>query len=279
MKKISVITINFNNLAGLKKTFESVFFQTYNNFEFIVIDGGSTDGSLELIKEHQDKISYWVSEKDKGVYHAMNKGILVSCGEYLNFMNSGDYFYANTTLEEAEKSFDNKDLVYGNAKFVSDKGNMDFILSDNIDFYFFYHHSLCHQATFIKKKLFNSYGLYNENFKIVSDWEFAVKAICLYQCSIKFINLFVCIYDLNGISTNNNYQKIGEQEREVVYQNYFKYYVSLCKKAKILEDKRVKEFVEIKKNKPIRYKILKLFLNLFRTKIQKNTSAYQPTSL
>ena len=95
---ISIITINFNDKIGLQRTFDSVFAQDFNDFEYIVIDGGSNDGSKELIEENTDKISYWISEPDKGIYNAMNKGIKVANGEYLLFLNSGDKFYNKKSL-------------------------------------------------------------------------------------------------------------------------------------------------------------------------------------
>ena len=102
MTKISIITINYNDKIGLSKTINSVLNQSWQKFEFIVIDGGSNDGGLEVIEQHKDKIDYWVSEPDKGVYNAMNKGIKVAKGEYLIFMNSGDTFYDDNVLEKIE---------------------------------------------------------------------------------------------------------------------------------------------------------------------------------
>ncbi|MFT4805390.1 MAG: glycosyltransferase involved in cell wall biosynthesis, partial [Psychroserpens sp.] len=98
--KLSIITINFNNAVGLKKTIESVVNQTSNDFEYIVIDGGSNDGSVDVIKEYEAKVSYWVSEVDKGIYHAMNKGILLAKGDYLEFLNSGDILVNETVIQK-----------------------------------------------------------------------------------------------------------------------------------------------------------------------------------
>ena len=103
MPQLSIITINYNNLAGLQKTFESVFNQTFQDFEYIVIDGGSTDGSKELIEQYHDKIDYWVSEPDSGIYNAMNKGIVRANGEYLQFLNSGDSLLGENILKNVFK--------------------------------------------------------------------------------------------------------------------------------------------------------------------------------
>ena len=111
-RKFSIITINYNNKEGLRKTIESVVGQSFRDFEYIIIDGGSTDGSIEVIKEYAGKVDYWVSEPDKGIYHAMNKGVLQAHGEYLNFMNSGDEFYNNGVLQEVAPSLDS-DIVVG----------------------------------------------------------------------------------------------------------------------------------------------------------------------
>ena len=115
--KYSIITINLNNSAGLRKTIESVVNQTFQDFEYIIIDGGSTDGSVDIIKEYSSRIDYWVSEPDRGIYNAMNKGIVQAHGDYINFMNSGDCFSKNTILEEiyADLSFD---FVFGKARTI-----------------------------------------------------------------------------------------------------------------------------------------------------------------
>ncbi len=114
MSKLSIITVNFNNATGLQKTFDSVFEQTFKDFEYIIVDGGSTDGSEEIIERNRDKINYWVSEKDKGVYHAMNKGMAKASGDYLLFLNSGDHFKDENILLEVMPELDGTGIVYGN---------------------------------------------------------------------------------------------------------------------------------------------------------------------
>ena len=111
--KLSIITINLNNAAGLRKTIESVVNQTFTDYEYLIIDGGSTDGSVEVIKEFADKITYWVSEPDKGIYNAMNKGILKARGEYLQFLNSGDWLVDNEVLFRVFSLNHFEDILYG----------------------------------------------------------------------------------------------------------------------------------------------------------------------
>ena len=123
--KISIITINFNNSKGLVQTLDSVAQQTYNNYEHIIIDGASTDGSKSIIEQYKNKnphVTYWVSEKDEGIYNAMNKGITHAQGQYLLFLNSGDYIEPNI-LEQAATSLTGTDIIYGNLYFISESGH------------------------------------------------------------------------------------------------------------------------------------------------------------
>ena len=127
--KLSIITVNLNTLEGLKRTYESIVSQTFKNYESLVIDGGSTDGSKEFIEQHQDKFSYWCSEPDKGIYNAMNKGIVRAKGEYLNFMNSGDCFASENTLTEVFCTPQTADILYGYMLVGTINGNVFFMRS------------------------------------------------------------------------------------------------------------------------------------------------------
>ena len=256
MNKISIITINYNDYIGLEKTIESVINQSYKNIEYIVIDGGSTDESLKIIEKSKNQISYFVSEPDAGVYNAMNKGIKVATGEYLIFMNSGDYFYNTTTLTQIIPHLDSvTDIVYGDAIFFNNSSQKIVSFPKKLGFSFFYVDSLCHQATFIHKKLF-LLEKYNENFKIISDWEFNVKNICLNNKSYKHVHQTICFYDTNGISSTE--KKLDKTERNLVYQKYFALYIDDYEQLQILRDKRIKSMIYIKKFN-IPWKILKGF--------------------
>ena len=111
--KYSIITVNYNNKNGLEMTIKSVLGQTCKDFEYIIIDGGSTDGSVEVIKKYASRIDYWVSEPDKGVYNAMNKGIRKATGDYLNFMNSGDAYHSTSALEIIAGLHSDDDIIIG----------------------------------------------------------------------------------------------------------------------------------------------------------------------
>lgn len=169
--KLSIITINFNNIDGLRKTIESVISQTFTDYEYVVIDGGSTDGSDDLIKTYEDKITYWVSEPDKGIYNAMNKGILQAKGEYCLFLNSGDWLYSNDILSSVFSIDYKEDILYGDLFVVATSKTFRIYTPNRLSLHFFYIDSLCHPSAFIKRQLFNI-ELYDEQLKVVADWKF-----------------------------------------------------------------------------------------------------------
>ena len=207
MTKLSIITINYNNAFGLKKTIESVFNQNICNFEFLLIDGNSTDGSIELIELNSDKIDYWVSENDGGIYNAMNKGISKAKGEYFIFLNSGDVFYDNRVLERIEPHLDNYGIVYGDLVIKELKTSWLKKYNQQLSFEYFTRDTLPHQGAFIHKKLFEAVGLYDETGIISADWKFFLEATCRYGCKTKYIDQIISIYDYSGISSLVENQK------------------------------------------------------------------------
>lgn len=228
-KKISIITINFNNLEGLKKTLESVVNQSWKEFEYILIDGGSTDGSAEYLKSQNKYIDYWVSEPDSGIYNAMNKGINVAKGEYLLFLNSGDHFFSNYVLQENHTKIANFDLVYFNIFLASDTYSGTIFYPKELSFSFFYLGTLCHQSTFIKKELFEKIGLYDENLKLVSDWKFFTLALFKFNCTYLKVNEIISTYYLDGISSDLTNKKLLNKEKKQVLNADFKGYVEVIK--------------------------------------------------
>lgn len=218
MKKFSIITINYNNCDGLRKTIESVVNQTYIDFEYIIIDGGSTDGSVEVIRDYADRIDYWVSEPDKGIYNAMNKGILKATGEYLNFMNSGDCFDALDVLQKLATRNYVADVITGRRLTIDKKPWLIDSGKDGISMSVFYNRTIGHQSSFIKKQIFNKY-MYDENYKIVSDWKFFIQVLILENCSFQFVDLVIADIEIEGISHTN--EKLGKMEREKVLSEFF----------------------------------------------------------
>lgn len=222
-KKLSIITINLNNAAGLYKTIESVVNQTFTEYEYIIIDGGSTDGSIEAIKEHQERITFWVSEPDKGIYNAMNKGILKANGEYCLFLNSGDWFADENVIEDFCNLRYEDDVIIGDIYLVNNEDItlLKAVSKEAFGFEHFYSgNCLPHQSSFIKRELFRSYGLYNERFLIASDFEFFVKVLLTKNATYNYFERVVSYYDLTGISSQSEYMKDHNKEREIVFQTY-----------------------------------------------------------
>ncbi len=214
--KYSIITVNYNNREGLRKTIESVIHQTFRDFEFIVIDGGSTDGSAEVLKEYDAQIDYWVSEPDGGIYQGMNKGIRKAQGEYLNFMNSGDCFYANDVLKQVTKKNISTDMIVGRDYHFDESSQKGFatILPSRLSMLTFVHSTLPHQSTFFKRELFKD-SLYDETLKNVADVKFYIQKICVENCSVQFIDDIICWREEDGISVSFNERRLQEHHQVV----------------------------------------------------------------
>ena len=214
--KLSIITVNLNNRDGLQRTIDSVVSQTFTDYEWIIIDGGSTDGSRELIEQYQDHFAYWCSEPDKGIYNAMNKGIAHAKGEWLQFLNSGDWLYENTTLEKVFSKEYNAEIIYGMMSRKDGIPNNQDMMKTTLHWSDFISGSLPHQSTFIRRELFNRIGLYDEKLKAISDWKFFVTAIVCKKTQYLYIPQIISIYEGNGIS-----DIIGQKERVQEIYNLF----------------------------------------------------------
>ena len=204
MVKLSIITINLNNKLGLIKTIESVISQTLLDYEFIIIDGASTDGSVDVLKKQTKNIHYWTSEPDAGIYNAMNKGILKAKGEYCLFLNSGDYLVKDVLRNVFYNQF-TQDIIYFNSYLSYASGIVkELKYPSNLSFRYFYSATIGHQATFIKKNLFDKFGNYSEHYQIHSDYEFWIKSIIIGNSSIHHCHEFLTYYDMNGLSSRSN---------------------------------------------------------------------------
>lgn len=219
---LTIITINRNNAAGLEKTMQSVVSQTCKDFEYVVVDGASTDESVEVIKrlapEFCDRLK-WISEPDKGIYNAMNKGIGMASGDYVEFLNSGDCLASDKVAErmlEALKELGSHSILYGNmlkdipnGKILRDKcfagGEMSFLG--------FYTGTLNHSPAYIRKDLFEKYGLYDESLKIVSDWKWYLQAVILGEEKPVYADIDVTLFDMNGISETNKALEKAERKQ------------------------------------------------------------------
>lgn len=244
--KLSIITINYNNCEGLRKTIESVVNQTWQDFEWIIVDGGSTDGSRELIeetaahlaaqdwrteqfsllgftaegwesgdtlvpssREARSRTLLWASEKDNGIYNAMNKGIVMAQGEYCLFLNSGDWLYDNDVLQNVFSYGLVEDIVYGDSVVLSPIQQYWSVPKTKINRKWFYRNSIHHGAAFIKKYLFIQYGFYDEQLKIVSDWKFFLQSIVMGNTSFEHVPITIYCFEGGGIS-----DQVAERRKE-----------------------------------------------------------------
>jgi glycosyltransferase involved in cell wall biosynthesis len=212
--KFSIITVNYNHRDGLRKTIQSVINQTFTDFEYIIIDGGSEDGSVGVIREYSDKITYWVSERDKGIYNGMNKGIVQAKGTYVNFMNAGDVFYSNDILEKVNRLMDDSDFVIGKDFNQNPKTGEVFttILPTRISMAAFYMWTLPHQSAFIRRSLFNN-SPYDESLRIVADWKFYLDKIVYEGKTIQLLDMPICNREQEGVSTSQASKTIEERHR------------------------------------------------------------------
>lgn len=219
MKKLSIITINYNDAKGLHKTIESIKCQSYKNFQYIVIDGNSSDGSKDVILQHKEFIDVAISEPDKGIYNAMNKGASKAIGEYLLFINSGDELYNEHTLSYIFSHSFNEDIVSGNTLNYSTDISINEIPPKDISLYSFVSGSLPHCSTLIKNSLFIKLKGYRENYNIISDWCFFVEALIKNECTYKTLPLIIARFNLYGISSTS--PKKEEIEKHLFLEELF----------------------------------------------------------
>ena len=219
---LSIITINYNDAFGLNKTMQSVEKQSWNKFEHVIIDGNSSDDSLNIINSFKYENLKFISEPDTGIYNAMNKGIKMASGKYLLFLNSGDFLENDSVLENVHHYLnDNYSILAGNIIFEEDSGRRLREHPEKITFSYLVGNAISHPSTFIKSSLFNTYGNYDESLKIVSDWAFFLKVLGLNNESFKKIPKTITVFDTKGISTKKeNLQKVYD-ERKMVATSYF----------------------------------------------------------
>lgn len=217
--RISIITINYNNVSGLLQTLQSVKMQSSIDYEYIVIDGASTDGSKELIEQYADIIAYYVSEKDNGPFDAMNKGIAKASGDYCIFMNSGDSFYDIQVIDNFIKINPTKDIYTGiAAEHINGIIRNWYPVEENkLSMRFFYRNAISHQASFIKTSLMKEM-LYDTNYKIISDWKFFIEALIIRNVSYCTLPFIITNYMDGGISRN---EERAFAEREAALEDLF----------------------------------------------------------
>lgn len=210
--KLSIITVNYNNKIGLENTIKSVISQeNFNDFEYIIIDGGSTDGSVDVIKEYADSINYWVSEPDKGIYNAMNKGVSKAIGDYCIFMNSGDCFFEKNVLHRIfSQNTINTDFIAGDYT-CNNKTLKSPRIITGLNMFKTFNENICHQAVFIRRQILLD-DPYKEEYKIVADWINMYNALVLNDATYEKVDIIISRIEPDGLSSIN--WKILSEEKD-----------------------------------------------------------------
>lgn len=220
MIKLSIITVVYNEAETISRTLNSIYEQTYKDFEHIIIDGASTDGTVDVINQNIQKNTIFISEKDTGIYNAMNKGIKLAKGEYLLFLNGGDSLHNSNSLADAIAQLENIDILVGSFCFVNSKESRIFHSIKEIELpYYLEIGSIPLPSTFIRKELFNIFGLYEESFKIAGDYDFFSRALYSTCTTSKVVDVLVSVFYDGGVSTNENNKKTQQEEDKYVKKN------------------------------------------------------------
>ncbi len=225
--KISIITVCKNAEETIEATIQSVIQQTYQNIEYIIIDGKSQDNTLGIIKRYQTNIAKFISERDAGIYEAMNKGIQMATGKYLLFLNADDLLFHPTTINQfvsnLSKSPDSAtDIWYGNVIIFNSKNGKGNIWSPaKTSYYYLYYNSIPHPATFFRKSAFTKNGLYSTEFRLAGDYEWYVRALVKNKLNFRKMDQIVSIFCEGGISTKPELSRLMHIERKTVLTKYF----------------------------------------------------------
>lgn len=225
--KLSIITINRNNASGLEETMRSVAIQTIKDFEYIVVDGASTDNSVEVIKKLESVIDHltWVSEPDSGIYNAMNKGVKMATGDYVQILNSADCLASDDVTERMLKALEDNQypsILYGNMIKCFPDGRQivdKCFAGQEITMLGMFTGTLNHDPVYIRRDLFEKYGCYDENLKIVSDWKWFLQTIILGGEKPQYVDVDVTLFDMTGISEDALSKERIQKERKAVLED------------------------------------------------------------
>jgi glycosyltransferase involved in cell wall biosynthesis len=251
--KVSIITVCKNAENTIENTIQSVVAQNYKNIEYIVIDGASSDKTLEMINKYRDKISYFISEPDSGLYNAMNKAIKSATGNILFFLNADDVLYDENVVKDVVSEFfrTKADFLYGNLTAVYPENKKEILQkSETVDKFFWMNQCICHQVIFYKADLFKKYGFYDENYKIAADYDFNLRAIIKNKCKTYYFDRIIAKFTMGGLGHSN--KNIYDKEQKEISIKYFG-------ETKI----KFKEFLFKNCRSIIRTNFLRKLINLF----------------
>ncbi|WP_053990077.1 glycosyltransferase family 2 protein [Mangrovimonas sp. TPBH4] len=215
VKKISIVTVSFNAEKTIEETIKSVVNQTYSNIEFVIIDGASTDGTLDIIKQYRNKIDMVVSEPDKGIYDAMNKGIKRATGDWILFLGADDTLFDIDTISKCVPYLNSKkySFIYGDVIKVPSQERYD----GKFNLYKLIYKNICHQAIFFNQAIFDQLGLYNQVYKVNADWEFNMRVFQDPTIKTKYIPVVVSRFFEAGLS-GHQHDEIYEVRRKEFFK-------------------------------------------------------------
>lgn len=248
MPTLSIITINYNNRDGLEKTIKSVICQTYKEFEYIIVDGGSSDGSRDVIEQYRQSFSSVISEPDKGIYNAMNKGISLAHGEYLQFLNSGDCLIAPDTLQQVFSIKPTADIVSSHSIWIQSRQIAYAPSCITLDY--LYEHSMNHQSTFIRRTLFDTLQ-YDESLRIAADHKFFLQAFITKNASYQMYDFPTVYYDETGISSTRRQESIQEREK-ILTEILPPFIIKDCERRYLSKQQEALEITQSKYKKRLR---------------------------
>ena len=217
--KISIITISYNSVKTIEETIKSVLSQEYSNLEYIIIDANSTDGTVDIIKKYENELAYWVSEPDKGISDGFNKGILVATGDIIGIVNSDDIYLPGTLNTVAQAYEEGIDVYRGAIMIHNDEKNEEYTYQPSMKFGMIpINVNVCHLPTFITKKAYEKYGLYDVDFKLAMDLDLLRR---FYYAGAKFkkINAVLGKFNVGGVSTTTAVQKSFVERKKVILKN------------------------------------------------------------
>lgn len=252
MTKLTIITINYNDAEGLARTIASVSGQSSSEFEYIVIDGGSDDESVNVIQKNASRIGQWVSEKDTGIFNAQNKGAQKSSGNYLLFLNSGDVLADKNVVADILPRLRSYDLVYGDL-LVDHSGTEERVeMPEVLDVYHFMISTLAHPCTFISSALFKKLGGLREELKITADYEFFLRAVLVEHATYTHVPRIISIFNSEGVSSDpaNEEKQLAERKKswEMNFPKpaieAFENYTRLMRSSELKMGKFIKNFIK-----------------------------------
>lgn len=240
--KVSIIIASYNSAKTIEQAISSVIEQTYPNIELLIIDGGSTDGTQNIIKKYENRIAYWVSEPDNGIYDAMNKGILKSTGEYIQIIGSDDALCNKDTIENVVSMIDNDTDILSCCEWrVNEKTHIETMFSNQAAARKEIFPMMPHGAMFVRKKIFDKYT-FDMSYRISADYKFMLQCYLDNSISIKYSNLCVIYFSDAGISSNH---ELSEKENNLIYKElHLPFTITNYEKYKKLNEKKYKSIIK-----------------------------------